>query len=91
MALFAIEYIKRRCIIAKQAGKERDASQSRYQCCVRHAERWCVKVIHIDDDVAVCVYNRIQRQDAVFSFFEDKFEDGSDALNDTKVKLRLRD
>ena len=47
--------------------------------------------MHVDDDVAILVVDKIQRQRAVFSFREDDSEEGSDTFDDADVKFRLRD
>lgn len=91
MTHFTLIYLECHTIVPIDASKQCDASQSRYHRCISHAESWCAVVMHVDDDVAILVVDRVQRQGPVSSFCENGAEDGVHAFNDAEVELRLRD
>ena len=91
MAFFTIKDLKHHAIVAKQAGEQGDTPQSGNHRGISHAERRCHEVVHVDDDVAIFVLDRLEGQEAVSSPRQDFAESGSDAFDDAKVELGLRE
>lgn len=61
MTILAIVHIKHCRTVSMQAAEQRNTSQSRYYRGVRHVESWGAEVMHVYDDVAIFVVDRVQR------------------------------